>query len=240
LGGLSAIVVVLRLARYYKISSELIWDLATYWILGAVTGARLYYVVYAWEYFREHLIEIPMIWNGGLAIHGLLLGGFGTLLLYTRQKKINFGTLADILAPAIALAQSCGRWGNYFNQELFGRPSNLPWSIPIDQLHRPEVYANFTHFHPTFLYESLGNFLVFTLLMIWHYRRQVRGQNKFLPGLIFVAYLGLYSLLRFTMEFLRVDYSPLIFGFRVAQIVSLLVVFFVGVFLIARRFQSKK
>ena len=240
LAGVAALLVILRLSRHYKIANELIWDLASYWIVGAVIGARLYYVIYSWSYFREHLIEIPMVWNGGLAIHGLILGGFGAMLIYARIKKINFWVLADIFAPALALAQACGRWGNYFNQEIFGRPTNLPWAIPIDLRHRPEAYSNFTYFHPTFLYESLGNFLIFTLLMIWHYRRAARGENKFSPGLIFVAYLGLYSLLRFVMEFLRVDYSPLIFGFRVAQIVSLFIVFLVGIFLLSRRFRSRK
>jgi phosphatidylglycerol:prolipoprotein diacylglycerol transferase len=121
-----------------------------------------------------------------------------------------------------------GRWGNYFNQELFGWPTNLAWGIPISPEHRPAELLNFTYFHPTFLYESLWNFLIFGSLFLWHKLRLVKnkipGQIRGL-GNISLAYFILYSIGRFVNEFLRIDYSPYVLGLRWAQIISLAIIF---------------
>jgi phosphatidylglycerol:prolipoprotein diacylglycerol transferase len=124
--------------------------------------------------------------------------------------------LLDLLASALVIAQAIGRWGNYFNSELYGRPSDLPWAIPIAWQNRMAGFENFTHFHPTFLYESLWCLFIF-IFLFWRIK-------KIKPGLIFLLYLFLYSLGRFLIEFLRIDYQPVWFGLRLGHWTSLILI----------------
>jgi len=202
------------------------------WLIGAVLGARIYYIVYAWQFYREDCLSIFKIWEGGLAIHGALIGGFVALLIYCRIKKVAVLPWLDIFAVVLPLSQAIGRWGNYFNQEIFGKPTTLPWGIPITLDKRPEAYLLDNYFHPTFLYESLLNLILFALLFfLW---RKWSAKN---PGSIFLLYLAVYSLIRFLMEFLRTDYSPELFGIRWAQGLSGMLVIVV-VFIILFKFKE--
>jgi phosphatidylglycerol:prolipoprotein diacylglycerol transferase len=167
--------------------------------------------------------------GGGLAVEASNNKTSPNLSLLRRGS--NFWLLAAILAPGLALAQAIGRWGNYFNQELFGKPTNLPWGIPINIANRPAEYLSSKFFHPTFLYESLGNLLIFIILISIHIWiiKQKRITNYELRitnfVLIVICYLMLYSALRFCLEFIRVDATPELLGLRFPQIISLLIIF---------------
>ena len=165
-------------------------------------GARIYHVVTNWDFYGEQAFsEVFAVWNGGLAIYGAVSGGFLGVLLFSWYRGINPLVLADAAAPGVILGQAIGRWGNYFNQELFGRPTDLPWAIRIAPENRPLDFADAATFHPTFLYESLWNFLVFLTLL--YVARRFSSNLK--TGDVAVLYVGLYSLGRFFMELLRID-----------------------------------
>ncbi len=226
-GVILGLVLAGREAKRQAVSIELIYDLFFYLLISAIVGARLYYVIFSWDVYRNNVKEIFAFWHGGLAIHGAVVGGIVTGLIYTRLKGFSFWLVADICAPSLILGQAIGRWGNFFNQEAFGRPTNLPWGIFIDEVHRPLQYIQQTHFHPTFLYESLWDFFVF-LFLLW-----VRRRKDIIRGDVFLAYLMLYSLGRFWIEGLRMD-SLMFAGFRVAQIVSLFLILLASITLIRR------
>ena len=225
LGTITAII----LAKYHRVSKEVILDLVFWLVLGGIIGARLYHVLLQFSYYSNNPWQILKIWEGGLAIHGAILGGIIVLLLFARfstglsgNTKKNFWLLASLVAPALALAQAVGRWGNYFNQELFGKPTDLSWGIPIQLLNRPMEYMNHEFFHPTFLYESLGNLIIFLSLIgihIWIIKKHKRNYE-----VVVAAYLILYSILRFGMEFLRIDPTPVFFGLRTPQIASIILI----------------
>ena len=155
------------------------------------------------QWYLTHPLDMLNIRNGGLGIPGAVIGGGLALWIFCRRKKISFLTWADILAPGVALAQAIGRWGNFFNQELYGKPTNLPWKLYIDPLHRVPGYENNEYFHPLFLYESLWNLLNMALLL-WASRRFEKWLK---PGDIFLAYMIMYAIGRFGLEFLRLDAS---------------------------------
>jgi prolipoprotein diacylglyceryl transferase len=172
-----------------------------------VLGGRLYHV--ATEYHRYTGNSFPKVletYDGGLGIYGAVAGGFLGMLLFCWYRGINALTFADAAAPGLALGQAIGRWGNYFNQELFGRPSDLPWAIYIEPQNRPVQFADATSFHPTFLYEALWDVLV-CLVLLWVARR-FSGRLK--AGDVFMLYVSLYSVGRFLVETLRADQSFLI------------------------------
>lgn len=183
-------------------------------LLGGLVGARLYYVAFSWDYYSRALSKIIAVWEGGLAIHGGLLGG---LLLgggYTWWKRLPLPRYLDIVAPSLALGQGIGRWGNFFNEEAFGTPTTLPWKLYISPPHRPLLYAQDEFFHPTFLYESLWDLLVFGLLA-WVFRDRVARA----PSCLFWVYVGLYSVGRLIVEGFRTD-SLMLGSIRVAQLAS--------------------
>jgi phosphatidylglycerol:prolipoprotein diacylglycerol transferase len=185
-------------------------------------GARLYHVATDYELYADNFFPgVFEVWNGGLGIYGAVIGGFLGALLFARIRGVNPLVLADAAAPGLVLAQAIGRWGNYFNQELFGRPSSLPWAIEIAPENRPIGYKDAESFHPTFLYESIWDVLVFiTLLFVAR-----RFANRLKNGDVFLLYVCLYSVGRFFVETLRIDQAFLIGDFRgnlfVASILAL-------------------
>ena len=196
---------VLYLAKRYRIKKEQIYDLTFYLIIFGLIGDRLYYVFYAWDYYSQNLLDIFKIWQGGLAIHGAMIAGLIVIYLFAKKNKINPWLLGDLVVIALALAMVFGRWGNYFNMELFGRPTDLPWGIPINQANRPVEFMTDNFFHPTFLYESLWNLLIFVSLFVWHKIRLAKNKNLEkiqVLGSITLAYFILYSGGRFLNEFL--------------------------------------
>ena len=209
-------------------------------ITCSIIGARAYYVIFEWRQYSgdnffsylqlfNNSIQIPSflaIWEGGIAIHGGLIGGLLSTIFFCKSKNIHLKTFIDILIPSIILGQSIGRWGNFFNSEAFGLPTNLPWKLFIPIQNRPIEFINYEFFHPTFLYESLWNFLIFIILIII-FKKQSKT-NFVRPGFISCIYLIGYSFGRFWIEALRTD--PLCFGglppfcnngIRIAQFISI-------------------
>ncbi len=171
-----------------------------------IVGARLYHVVTEYERYAGRPSSAIQVWDGGLAIYGAVAGGFVGLVIFCWFRRASPLVFVDAAAPGLVLAQAIGRWGNYFNQELFGRPSDLPWAIKIAPEHRPVQYADDTSFHPAFLYEALWNLLV-CLALLWAARRFAWYLKE---GDVFLLYIGLYSVGRFFIETLRVDPAFLI------------------------------
>ena len=194
-------------------------SIAVWAVLAGVIGARLYHVATDWDLFADDLGRIPQIWKGGLGIPGGLLLGIPVGLYFANKRGIPLAAGATCAAPAIPLAQAIGRWGNYFNQELFGRPTDLPWGLEIDPIHfDTTVYAVGTTFHPTFLYESLWS-LGLCLLLIWIDKR-IRPA----PGQLFVMYIIGYGIGRFWVEGMRIDRADELAGLRWNQWVAVMAI----------------
>ncbi|MBO1346099.1 MAG: prolipoprotein diacylglyceryl transferase [Hormoscilla sp. GUM202] len=222
----SAVLIGLFLSQYLasrrQVDPELLGDLAVWLVIGAIPCARIYYVLFQWQNYAEHPADIIAIWKGGIAIHGAIIGGIIASLIFARLNRIPFWQLADLVAPSLILGQAIGRWGNFFNSEAFGGPTDLPWKlfIPLDR--RPLEYMDFEYFHPTFLYESLWNLMVFGLLLTLFFRG-LRGKPHLKLGTLFLVYMISYSLGRFWIEGLRTD-SLMLGPLRIAQVVSLLAI----------------
>lgn len=199
-----------------------IWDAILWVIGGGIIGARAYHVIDLWSYYRINLIEIPAVWHGGMGIFGGILGGIIGLWIYVRVVShpvcqdqatpgVEFRRLLDLAALGLPLGQAIGRWGNYFNQELYGQPTNLPWGIFIRPENRLIQVIDFEKFHPLFLYESLWCLGIFLILKKLNFKP---GSGRTLA-----VYLGLYGLGRFGLEFLRIA-AWQINGINVAQAIS--------------------
>jgi phosphatidylglycerol:prolipoprotein diacylglycerol transferase len=208
---------------------EVVWDLLVYLIIGGVIGARLWHIFtpppssiaqgITTQYYLTHPIDALEIWKGGLGIPGTIIGGLIALYLYVRSNKaISFIEWTDIAAPCLALGQAIGRWGNFFNQELYGAPTNLPWKLYIDPAHRLTGFENISYYHPLFAYESLLN-LANMLFLMWVGRQY---QDKLKKGDIFNLYLIIYPTIRFFLDFLRLDASR-VFSININQTLSAVV-----------------
>ena len=195
-------------------------DVAVWAVPFGIVGGRIYHVATSWEpYFGAggHPVDALKIWQGGLGIWGAVAFGAVGAYIGCRRQGIVLPPFADALAPGLAVAQAMGRWGNYFNQELFGRPSTLPWALKIDLQHRPKGYEQYATFHPTFLYESLWC-LVIAVVLVWADRRFQMGHLR-----VFLLYGALYTAGRFWFELLRIDDANHILGLRVNTWVSSIV-----------------
>ncbi len=197
-----AVVIIYNRAPLHQLSPDKTLDFVLITVPMGVIGARLYYVIFSWDMYAGDFYKIINIRNGGLAIHGGLLFGFGAAIVLCAIWNVRPLNLLDLAAPSIAIAQSIGRWGNYFNQEAHGGPTDLPWAIPVDG----------QMVHPTFLYESIWCFLLFWVLIIADKRSKFEGQTFLLYGI-------LYSIERFFVEGLRTD-SLMIGSLRQAQVLS--------------------
>ncbi|HEY7038554.1 MAG TPA: prolipoprotein diacylglyceryl transferase [Methylomirabilota bacterium] len=183
-------------------------------VVAGLVGARLYEVAFNWDYYGQFPSKIVAVWEGGLAIHGGLIVGPLVGVFLAWRLRLPILRCLDVIAPSMVLGQAIGRWGNFFNEEAFGRPTDLPWKLYISPAHRPPEFRNDDFFHPTFLYESLWDLLVFVVL-VWWVRPRVRRH----PGAIFFSYIGLYSVGRFFIESLRLD-SFWMGSLRVPQLAS--------------------
>jgi len=226
LGVLLGIYLAVRHANKLGYNQEVIIDFSLLAIPLAIIGARLYYVIFSWEYYSKNPGDIIKIWEGGLAIYGAVIGGVISALIFARRRKINFWELCDIAAPSLILGQALGRWGNFFNQEAYGYAINNPaW-----QWFPAAVYiTDQGQWHmATFFYESLWNFLVFFFLLYYKKRKKTTGE-------VFLLYLILYSIGRIVIEGLRTDslyWGPL----RVSQLLSgLLIVAGTALFIVRRK-----
>ncbi len=207
------------LGKYRNLDPELVSDSVIWLVIGAIPGARIYYVLFQWQDYSQRPGDIIAIWQGGIAIHGAIMGGVIAMIIFARFNKISFWQLTDVIAPSLILGQAIGRWGNFFNSEAFGRPTDLPWKLYIPRFHRPLQYVNSDFFHPTFLYESLWNLSVFVILISLFFWG-IKHKNKLKLGAIFCVYLIAYSLGRVWIEGFRID-SLMLGDFRIAQLISL-------------------
>ena len=194
----------LRAPRFGIVQDDIL-DLTIFLIPCSIIGARAYYVIFSYDNYRGNFIQMLNLRAGGLAIHGGIIAGVIVSYIVAKRKKIKFSNLADLIMPQVALAQAIGRWGNFFNSEAHGGPTNLPWAIT--------VYGE--KVHPTFLYESIWCFFIFILLIFLSNKIKFNGQ-------IALLYAMLYSFERFWVEGLRTD-SLMIGQFRQAQVLSLVV-----------------
>jgi prolipoprotein diacylglyceryl transferase len=183
-------------------------------VVSGVIGARVYHLFTGYDWRTGGLGGTFKIWQGGLSIWGAVAGGALAVVVVARHRGLPTLVLLDTMAPAVAIAQAIGRWGNYFNQELFGRPTRLPWGLEIDLAHRPARYVRFETFHPTFLYESLWC-LAIAGLLIWAERR-----FRFIPGQTLALYVALYTFGRFFFELMRSDPATKLFGVRFNALLS--------------------
>lgn len=208
-------------------------DLMLWAIPIAIISARIYYVIFEWDYYASHPEEIPQIWNGGIAIHGALIGSVLTAYVFARKRGISFWKIADIAAPSIILGQAIGRWGNFVNQEAHGGEVTRSF---LENLFLPDfiinqMYINGAYYHPTFLYESIWNFAGFALLML------LRRVN-FRRGELFLTYVIWYSVGRFFIEGLRTD-SLMLGSLRMAQTISIALIVGALAILIYRRMKQQ-
>jgi prolipoprotein diacylglyceryl transferase len=218
-----------RLARTDSGTRDDMSSIAVFAVIGGVIGARLYHVITDWSLFSNNLARIPLIWKGGLGIPGGLVGGTIGGLIGARRRHVPFPALLTAVAPAIPLAQSIGRWGNWWNQELFGRATSLPWALRISDANLPVGYAPGSTFHPTFLYESLWNAALCLVLL------QIDRRAHLRPGRLFAVYLAGYFAGRFWIEGLRIDTAHVIGGLRLNQwVAAIVVVCAVGYLLVDR------
>jgi prolipoprotein diacylglyceryl transferase len=205
---MAAIGITRRRWRRENGNDELVYEVALWGVPAGIIGGRLYFLVTSWDEW-EHTWWGPFaVWDGGLGIWGGILGGTLAGLWVLRRRGADIPRFLDAAAPALLVAQSIGRVGNYFNQELFGKPTTLPWALRIDPAHRPDGYGAYTTFHPTFFYEIVWNLaLAGALVWLGHHRR-IR------PGGLFALYVAGYSAFRIFEELLRIDPAHYIIGLR--------------------------
>ena len=210
LGVVAAVAIARRRWAARGGDPEDISRLATLSVLGGLAGARLYHVATDYHRFQGHWLDVVKVWQGGLGIPGGILGGVAVGVVLARRRGLPASRLLDVVAPALPVAQAIRRLGNWFNQELFGRPTRLPWGLRIDVQQRPAGYEQLATFHPTFLYEALWNLALAGLLVVYE-RRRPNGR----PGRLFALYVGGYGLGRLWVEALRIDAATRLFGLRV-------------------------
>ncbi|QJX63713.1 prolipoprotein diacylglyceryl transferase [Niallia circulans] len=214
-GLILALVIAMREGNRRGLGKDDFPDLMLWAIPISIICARIYYVIFEWSYYKDHLGDIPKIWNGGIAIHGALIGAIVTTYIFTKKKGISFWKIADIAVPSLILGQAIGRWGNFMNQEAHGEEVTRSF---LEGLHLPnfiidQMYINGTYYHPTFLYESLWNIVGFVILLVLRKVNLRRGE-------IFLTYVIWYSVGRFFIEGMRTD-SLMIGDLRMAQLISL-------------------
>lgn len=204
---------------YPELDPDVVYDIAPHIIIGAILGARIYYCLLSYSYFVENPLEILQIWHGGISIHGAIIGGLIGGIIYAKRYKLPILKLCDIFSYGLVLGQALGRWGNFFNSEAFGRPTENFLKLYIPIYKRPLEYMQYNYFHPTFLYESILDVCIF-LILFFIIRKFVKNTN----GIVFFAYLILYSIARIIIEQVRIDSVLNVFGVPIAQIVSLLLI----------------
>ncbi len=239
LGVIAAVLLTNAEAKRRGQNTEFLWDMLFWVVLAGIVGARIWHVLtpppsmiaqgITTQYYLTHPLDMIDIRKGGLGIPGAVFGGALAMWIYTRRKKISFILWADLAAPGLALAQAIGRWGNFFNQELYGAPTNLPWKLYIDPAHRLPGFENVAYYHPLFLYESLWNIANMAILLFLSHR----FPDRLKTGDLFLGYLVIYPLGRFLLDFLRLDASR-VAGINANQTLSAIVAVAAAAWLLVR------
>jgi len=241
-GVMLAAIVAAKLAKDDGQDPEHVWSALTWCLVLGIVGARLYHVIHKWdEIYSKNPGQIFGLHMAGFGIYGAVLGGMLGMYIYSRRHKISFLQWGDYAFVGVPLAQALGRWGNFFNQELFGFPTDLPWGIYIDHSKRDLQYPQFAQydgrFHPTFLYESIWNLLSFGVL--WFVSRRYR--KRLLPGDVACMYGMLYPIGRFILEFQRAEPDLWrIGGIPTAQLIAIVVFLFCAGTLVYRHFVARQ
>lgn len=217
---------------------ETFWGVAFWTIVSGIIGARLYHVLSNLQFYLSNPLGIFEVWNGGLGIWGAITGGVTGAIIFLKNKGQEILYWLDLMAVVVPLGQAIGRWGNFFNQELFGKPTALPWGIFVSPQNRPAQFATFQNFHPLFLYESVFDLILFGILFLSFVCRvpqtgevtQKKYREKFPAGIFTALYIGGYSIIRFFLEYLRIN-PWTIAGLNVSQCVSILALAFSIVFI---------
>jgi len=202
--------------KYFELKKETIIDMLPYLIIFGIIGARLYYCLLDFDFYSRFPTEILAIRHGGISIHGGILGGLIGLFIFSKKHKTSAKKLCDVSAIGLALSQAIGRWGNFFNSEAYGNPTNVAWKLYIAPQYRRIPYLNNEYFHPTFLYESILDLAIFGVLMHFAIKNKCKKSGNFA-----LIYLILYSIARIVVETVRIDSIRYIFGTPVAIVVSL-------------------
>ena len=234
LGIIVAYFLITKESKKHNIDKNIINDMIFYGIIFGILGARLYYVIFNYEYYINNPSEIFAIWNGGLAIHGGLIFGAIFVYIYSKKKKINFIRILDIIAPAIMIAQAFGRWGNFFNREAHGGLTTLK---NLQNMHLPKfiidgMYIDGRYYYPTFFFESIGCFVGAILIIL------VRRRKNIKLGISSGIYFIWYGVLRFFIESKRTD-SLMFFNFKIAQIISIISIILGTILIICSKKQKK-
>lgn len=241
LGVIAATLLSYFEAKRRGLNTAYVWDMLFWLVIAGIVGARIWHILtpppsmiargITTQYYLTHPLAMIDIRNGGLGIPGAVIGGSLALWIFTRAKRLPLILWMDTIAPGLALGQAIGRWGNFFNQELYGAPTNLPWKIYIDPAHRLPGFQNVPYYHPLFLYESLWD-LANMVLLLWLGRR---FKDRLKDGDIFLIYLVVYPVGRFLLDFLRLDASRLA-GINANQTLSAIVaILAMGLFLYRHR-----
>ncbi len=224
LGILTSILVSQHLVRKDEKNEDILWDLALWAIIFGVIGARIYHVIDFFGYYRNNPIEMFKVWNGGLGIYGAVVPAVVVIIWILHKKHERIAYWLCNIGTTAPLAQAIGRLGNYFNQELFGKPTTLPWGIFIESSKRPKDYINAKKFHPLFFYESLLDLILFALLFVMWKKTKISRQINFF------IYLTGYALIRFFLEFLRINpwtvtctVAKTAISLNVAQLISIII-----------------
>ena len=201
--------------KYFELKKETIIDLAPYLIIFGIIGARLYYCLMDFGFYMRFPTEIFAIRHGGISIHGAILGGLIGLVIFALRHKLSIKKLCDVSAIGLALGQAIGRWGNFFNSEAYGLPTNLPWKLYIAPQYRQIPYQDIDYYHPAFLYESILDLIIFGILLYFARTKKIKKD-----GNIALIYLILYSVVRIFVEYIRIDCIRYVWGVSVAIIAS--------------------
>ena len=233
-GVLLGLIIALRESERRGLDKEIFTDMILFAVPIAIICARIYYVIFQWDYYSQNPGDIIKIWNGGIAIHGALIGSVLTAIIFARIKKVSFWKLADIAAPSLLLGQAIGRWGNFMNQEAHGGEVTRAF---LENLYLPDfiinqMYINGTYYHPTFLYESVWNIVGVIILLLLRKVNLRRGE-------LFLTYVLWYSIGRFFVEGLRTDSLMLTDSLRIAQVISIVLVIVAVSLILYRRVRGQ-
>ena len=237
-GVIMAVAIILAVSmaivegRKRQIESDDFMDLLLWAVPIGYVGARIYYVIFEWDYYSQHLDQIIAIWNGGIAIYGGLLAGLAVLLVFCYKRMLPPFLMLDVITPGVMAAQILGRWGNFINQEAHGGPTTLAF---LQSLHLPnfiisQMKIGGIYYQPTFLYESFFNLIGLLIILFLRHKKHL-----FKQGEIFMLYLAWYSVVRFFVEGMRTDSLYLMGSIRVSQMLSVILLIVVICLFIYRR-----
>ena len=219
--------------KFFGLDKETVIDMAPYCIIFGIIGARIYYCVMDYDFYLRFPTEILAIRHSGISSHGAILGGAFGLWLFSLRHKIKASTLCDVSVIGLSIAQAIGRWGNFFNSEAFGGPTNLPWKLYVAPQYRPVPFQDYKFFHPAFLYECILDIIIFIILLF------LAKNKKLKEGNLALIYLILYSVVRIGVESIRLDSVRYIMGLPVAIFMSVSIIIVSAILLLINNRREK-